>query len=445
MENISINFNNITGKIKPMHAVNNGPVGASKVEQTRGNFDTYKAARIPFARNHDASFCSSYGGEHSVDVHAIFPDFNKNPYDPNSYDFALTDDYLSTINDAGTKVFYRLGTKIEHWRKKYGSIVPADFHKWAVICEHIIRHYTKGWADGFNFDIEYWEIWNEPDGVNPAGDQPNWSGTPEEYYELYNIASRHLKKCFPNYKIGGPALSWVKNVEWHDGFLKAITADENDRAPLDFFSWHSYQEDPRKIIAAGNIVREKLDKAGYFETESICNEWNYLENWTDKFVQTILEIIGIRGAAFTSAVMALGQKESIDMLMYYDARIGSGFNGMFDFYTLRPLKGYYPFVMFSALYDIKNEVESSTSNDELFVTAAADKTRKAAMVSHYCLDKGASEKEVTIDLGDGSNGEWQIETLDDEKTMEKEIVSVSDNKIVLTMKPNTVLFLTKRG
>lgn len=441
MENISINFEKITGEIKRMHAVNNGPIKASSVEQSRGNFDEFKAARIPYARNHDASFCSSYGGEHTVDVSAIFTDFNKNPYDPESYDFALTDDYLKVINEAGTKVFYRLGTKIEHWRKKYWSIVPADFHKWSIVCEHIIRHYTMGWANGFHYDIEYWEIWNEPDGVKPDGDQPNWSGTPEQFYELYNIASRHLKKCFPNLKIGGPALSWVKHEEWMDNFLASLK-NGDDIAPLDFFSWHSYQEDPAKIIAASEFVRKKLDDAGFTKTENILNEWNYLENWTDKFVASIQGIISMRGAAFTSAVMAWGQKTSLDMLMYYDARPCS-FNGMFDLYSLKPLKGYYPFYIFSELYDIKNEVLSTTSCKDIYVVAASDKTRKAAMITYYSPDKAAPEKEVTIDLG--VSGEWQIETLNNEKTMEKQTVLVSDNKITLTMEPETVLFISKRG
>ena len=57
-----------------------------------------------------------------------------------------------------TKVFYRLGSKIEHNRKKYGTLVPKDPHKWAVICEHIIRHYNEGWADGFHLNMQYWEI-----------------------------------------------------------------------------------------------------------------------------------------------------------------------------------------------------------------------------------------------------------------------------------------------
>ncbi|MBE7060149.1 MAG: hypothetical protein E7389_04955 [Ruminococcaceae bacterium] len=441
MENIKINFNSITGKIKPMHAVNNGPIGASDVEQTRGNFSDYKKARIPYARNHDASFCSSYGGEHTVDVNAIFTDFSKNPYDPQSYDFTLTDDYVKIINDAGTKVFYRLGTKIEHWRKKYNSIVPADFHKWAVVCEHIIRHYTLGWADGFNYDIEYWEIWNEPDGIKPDGDQPNWSGTPEQYYELYGIASRHLKKCFPDLKIGGPALSWIKHEKWLDNFLASLNQG-TDRAPLDFFSWHSYQEDPYKIISVSEIVRKKLDEAGYTETENICNEWNYLENWTDKFIASIEAITGMRGAAFTSAVMALGQKSTIDMLMYYDAR-PCVFNGLFDFYTFKPLKGYYPFCMFSELYDLKNEVYSGSSHKDINIVAAAEGDRKAAMLTYYSADKSAQEKEITVELSE--EGEWQTETLDNEKTMEKQTFQVKDGKLVLKVKPDTVIFISKRG
>ena len=46
-------------------------------------------------------FMPTYGGEHTVDVHAIFTDFGKDPYDPDSYDFAWTDEYLRVMNLAG--------------------------------------------------------------------------------------------------------------------------------------------------------------------------------------------------------------------------------------------------------------------------------------------------------------------------------------------------------
>ena len=127
------------GEIKPMNAVNNGPVGGN-VRSDSSNFEDYKSLNIPYARNHDASHCNGYGGEHTVDVHRIFKNFDADVNATESYWFEPTDDYIKATHAAGTQTFYRLGAAIEHWYK-YGTRVPKDFTKWAQICEHIIRHY----------------------------------------------------------------------------------------------------------------------------------------------------------------------------------------------------------------------------------------------------------------------------------------------------------------
>ena len=199
---LTINFNKSAGKVKPMNAVNNGPIYTKNADQDSGNLASYTAAKIPYARTHDASFCSSYGGEHTVDITAVFPNFDADEYDPASYDFHYTAEYCEKIMMAGTKVFFRLGQKIEHGTKKYGIWPPKDFKKWAVICEHLIAHLNEGWADGYHMGIEYWEIWNEPDLYGKC-----WMGTPEEFYELYCVAAKHLKSRFPHLKIGGPAVT----------------------------------------------------------------------------------------------------------------------------------------------------------------------------------------------------------------------------------------------
>ena len=235
MENIKVDFSINTGKVKPMHAVNNGPVYKFTTDQRITNIDAFKEAAIPYARTHDAAFCSAYGGEHIVDILAIFPDFDKDPTDPESYDFTLTDEYLKVMIYAGVKPFYRLGSKIEHWPKKYGTLPPKDFHKWAVICEHIIRHYTEGWADGFDYDIEYWEIWNEPDGAPDDADYVDkkcWGGTMQQFFEFFDIAAKHLKKCFPDKKIGGPATVYPI-TDWCKNFLAYL---KEHNTPLDFYS-----------------------------------------------------------------------------------------------------------------------------------------------------------------------------------------------------------------
>ena len=177
---ITVDTGTALGPVKPMHAVNNGPsVQKPGNDQKVGNFEDYRAARIPFARTHDSINCVS-GGAHCCDINAIFPDFDADENDPKNYDFVFTDHYLNTIRMAGTEVFFRLGQTIEHGPKKYGVLPPKDFAKWARICEHVIRHYNEGWGWGVDqayttrnvewknqFNIKYWEIWNEPD-LDPA-------------------------------------------------------------------------------------------------------------------------------------------------------------------------------------------------------------------------------------------------------------------------------------
>ncbi|MBQ6327447.1 MAG: hypothetical protein IJI35_00400, partial [Kiritimatiellae bacterium] len=91
--------------------------------------------------------------------------------------------------------YYRLGATIEGYCeiKPYNILPPKDPAKWARICEHVIAHYNEGWADGYRWNIEYWEIWNEP--------EPNWSMwfivTKEQVFELYETAAKHLKSRFP--------------------------------------------------------------------------------------------------------------------------------------------------------------------------------------------------------------------------------------------------------
>ena len=100
MTTVTIDPAKAIGPVKIMNAVNNGP-SQPRADQSRGNFDSYKAARIPYARIHDASHCSTYGGPHCVDISAVFPNFDADENDPRSYDFTLTDEYLSTMRAIG--------------------------------------------------------------------------------------------------------------------------------------------------------------------------------------------------------------------------------------------------------------------------------------------------------------------------------------------------------
>ena len=435
MAEIKIDFDRILGSIKPMHAVNNGPVKPKRMFSKTGNFEAYKEASIPYARNHDAAFCASYGGEHTVDINAIFPNFDADVNDPASYDFACTDFYTQSILEAGTKVFYRLGNKIDLRIKKYDSKPPKDFNKWAQICEHIIAHYNEGWADGFHYNIEYWEIWNEPENGSEC-----WDGPYEDFLVLFTITAKHLKKRFPNIKVGGPAFATGGTDKRKDAFLQYMK--ERD-VPLDFFSWHTYRSNTEEYKKRILAVRESLDNAGYTNTESILDEWNYIINWHDGLKESKKAIISMKGAAFVAAVMATGQATPLDMLMYYDAR-PCALNCLFDFYTSDPLKGYFVFKLFAELYSLGKHAMAVSDADDIYVVAATNDTAKALMVTYFTNDKEAQPKTVALSFADAKDDCYTTRLLDDDNDATPiETLCVKNGIAELTMQPNTVIFLSR--
>lgn len=386
---LKVDQSKVLGELKPMNAVNNGPVRAPQA-QKRGNFETYAAAGFPYARLHDANLCYSYGGPHVVDINAIFPNFDADENDPASYDFVLTDLYLSNIVAAGTKVFYRLGQSIEHWGKKYDIFPPKDFHKWARICEHIILHYNEGWANGFHFDIEYWEIWNEPD-LDPGPHSPCWQGTKEEFFDLFEIAVKYLKGKFPHLKIGGPASAGFRTYA-----VEFLAEMEKRGVPLDFYSWHNYDQHPHHLGDKSVWLRELLDSHGYTKTESILNEWNYVRDWIENWVYSLRAMQGLKGASFATAVMCVSQDKPIDMLMYYEARIGSAMNGLFDLVSLEPLKTYYSYLTFHEMTKLGKEVASESDSERIYSLAVSNGRTTEMLVTYYEEDDDTPPTELSL-------------------------------------------------
>ena len=415
MAHITVDFSKRIGPVKPMHSVNNGPA----ISRGLSNFESYRDAGFPLARIHDAAFCPAYGGQHAVDIMNIFPDFDRDENDPDSYDFDLTDEYMEAILSAGTEVFFRLGNKIEHESKRYGAIPPKDCGKWARICEHVIRHMNEGWANGHEYGIRYWEIWNEPD-LHPQC----WDGTNEEFYPLYDTAARHLKKCFPDLKIGGPAVTSVHNAGFLEGFFRYITRDPGDPAPLDFFSFHRYA---REVSAYGDdarMARALCDRYGYENAEIILNEWNYVRNWVPKeeILYSYYTICGLKGSAFVAGAMIDAQHSPMDHFMYYDARVDTRWNGLFDYFSKQPLLPYWSMYAFNLCYGLGTEAEASSDDRDVRVLAALNEAGDEAAVlvtyfrDHESIDgKGAESEAQTLRIdwkgfasADGVEAEYKI-------------------------------------
>lgn len=382
----------VLGPIKPMNAANNGPI--------ESNMETYSALHIPYARSHDSALGEAYG-RHCVDISEIFPDWSASVNSPKSYDFALTDEYIANIIKAGSRPFFRLGQSIEHQSKKYEIYPPRSYRKWAKICEHIIRHYNEGWAEGFHYGIEYWEIWNEADLDWSDGrwqrDPRTWTGTPEQFYELYDVAAKHLKGCFPNLKIGGPALA--NPYLYAEPFLDHVKASG---APLDFFSWHMYHFDPKRMSRFADRYRKALDARGFEKTESILNEWNYVKSWDETNSESARIRPTAKAAAFVAATMCECQKASPDMLMYYDLRPDKSWNGAFAPYTMDVLPPYYSLLYWAQLSEYGTSIASlSPEQDDIYSCAALKGDRVRLLVARYNDDDLAVPTPLDLDIPEG--------------------------------------------
>ena len=394
---VGINPATVVGPIKPMNAGNNGPIDPV--------MESYEALRVPYARTHDTALGTEYGG-HCIDINQVFPDWGANVNSPKSYDFTNSDVVLLDMQKAGTKPFYRLGQSIEHQTKKYGIYPPGDYKKWAKICEHIIRHYNEGWADGYKMGIEYWEIWNEPDLDQPEDrwktDPRTWGGTMEQFNELYVVTAKHLKKCFPDLKIGGPAFANPR--KYGPDFLDYVKEKE---APLDFFSHHMYHRKPARIVEDVRIIRKMLDDKGFTGTESILNEWNYNRSWDepDRYSRRVRPTV--KAAAFVAAVMCECQREPLDMLMYYDLRPNTSWCGPWApvVYDIRP--PYWALYYWAELAAYGTQIESTCDAGNIYTCAARseDGSRIRLLVSRYHEDDAHNTpREVSVTLPDG----WSV-------------------------------------
>lgn len=354
--------------MKPMHGVNNGPKSHFNM-----NYDTsayFVEAGIPTVRLHDTEY--PYGAGVYVDIHCVFPDFDADPDDPASYQFHHTDLYIKAIIDTGAQIVYRLGESIDWMPKKTYVFPPKDNLKWAQICAGIIRHYNEGWADGFHHDIRYWEIWNEPENSPNLTENPMWQGPIEEFFALYEVAANYLKQRFPDIKIGGYGCSGFYDdhfISVMHAFLKHIASPQH-KAPLDFFSWHSYAETVEINVAYAQAIRQVLNQYGFTNTECSLNEWNPRPckkgNWED--------------AAIICANMCALQKSSLDSCQYYDAQAYADYCGLFNTATRGVYKAFHAFKAFNALYALKTEVQSSSDDSNLYVCAASDGDRNAALL-----------------------------------------------------------------
>ena len=319
---LSIDASKVTGQIHSFQGVNGQPTPV--MEGLPNLVEQYKDLRIDMVRTHDFMGPTEIDSRFLNDdpmlawlvpdaeqraklvvagnAGTIFPDWSADPEKPEAYRFAATDTVIQAIRATGVEVYYRIGRSFGANRNP-----PADFDKFANIVKHIAMHYNQGWANGFHENIRYWEFWNEPEFF--------WTGTPEQFYSLYDKTARALKSVDSSLKVGGDAKAVpMDDGPYREGFLDYCASH---KTPLDFYSWHTYADnsaDPYDAVRIGKEIRVLLDQKGFPRAESVLSEWNLSADFTQG-EKLILQ--GADNAAYVGAVLIYLQDASIDRAEFY--------------------------------------------------------------------------------------------------------------------------------
>lgn len=141
---------------------------------------------------------------------------------------------------------------------------PSTFDAWA----HLVRSFLQGLIADERFGreaIKQWafEVWNEPN------EGRFWSGSFEQYLELYRATSEAVTELGIDIRLGGPAMAYKPESEAEDGpetmtrFLEFLRDDPSIRC--DFISYHrkgtvdSSKPDPQRLYDAAIEISRLVD------------------------------------------------------------------------------------------------------------------------------------------------------------------------------------------
>jgi xylan 1,4-beta-xylosidase len=153
------------------------------------------------------------------------------------HDFAGIDRVYDTVLALGMRPVVELGFMPRDLAREpdrtvfaYGGTIspPKDWDRWGDLVRSLTAHLVSRYGLEEVRDHWFFEVWNE------ANLSVFWSGTPQEYWRLYEVAARAVKDVDPGIRVGGPGSA---AVGWIDDQMAV-------RAPVDFLSTHVYGTAP---------------------------------------------------------------------------------------------------------------------------------------------------------------------------------------------------------
>ncbi len=168
------------------------------------------------------------------------------------YDFTRSDAVFDFFVEHGIEPIVELGGMPRDLARDPSQTVfdyeggispPKDFALWQELVRRFVEHSVERYG-AETVNKWYFEVWNEPECCRGKF----WTGTLDEYFELYDNSAAAVRAVLPAGRVGGPVASQpielTSNSEIGVRFLEHVTSDDytNPGNPgvLDFFSFHTW-------------------------------------------------------------------------------------------------------------------------------------------------------------------------------------------------------------
>lgn len=303
---LSVNAGASIGYMRKLHGTSGIPAPAVGFETVPDILHVWKDAHVTLVRSYDwVSRLDTIDNPTS-----LFPDWSADPSDPASYNFEATDTWVRQVRSLGADILFTIASEIPRNKRPV-----SDLAKYEQVVENIVRHYVCGWGNGFENAVTHWEFGDQPDfGAL------HFSGTPEQFYEMYAAAARAVKRVDAGLKFGGPCIAFPLNEgPFREGFLEFIKAHS---LPLDFLSWMWYGDnsrDPMDFRTIAAEVRRVADEHGFSDAQLLLSYWSMTGIPTAKFEDA-------DNAAFIAAAAVYMQDSAVDQAIFFRADTGADFH-----------------------------------------------------------------------------------------------------------------------
>lgn len=191
------------------------------------------------------------------------------------YNFTYLDMVMDSYLELGIRPFLELGfmpqklasgdQTVFYWK---GNVTPPkNYEGWRELVQATLSHLMERYGKD---EVVKWpiEVWNEPNLSVFWKDADK-----QEYFKLYEFTAKAIKDLDKRFKIGGPAICGVDDVNWMKDFMNFC---HESSAPIDFVTRHAYATEAPEHI--GHYGYQELR-----EPEDLLRELQITRDIVDRY------------------------------------------------------------------------------------------------------------------------------------------------------------------